>query len=134
MPQQCLLVSLSRIFSQCPYATEGVAADKVVGIEFHHRGCNHIQKRFARCISHIPCGGLFLIFCHVIHPPLFSEDNPAFAIVILELLGGHILLEVDSQHPFEILLGGTTDGETVILDALFDAGEIAEHIGFLFAL
>ena len=42
--------------------------------------------------------------------------------MILEPLGGHILLEVDAQHPFEILLGGTTDGESVILDTLFDAG------------
>ena len=54
--------------------------------------------------------------------------------MILVPLGGHVLLKVDSQHPFEILLGGTTDGEAVILDALFDAGEVAEHIGFLFAL
>ena len=54
--------------------------------------------------------------------------------MILVPLGGHVLLKVDSQHPFEILLGGTADGEAVILDALFDAGEVAEHIGLLFAL
>ena len=54
--------------------------------------------------------------------------------MILVPLGGHVLLKVDSQHPFEILLGGTTDGKAVILDAFFDAGKVVEHIGFLFAL
>lgn len=45
--------------------------------------------------------------------------------MILVPLGGHILLKVDSQHPFEILLGGTTDGEAV--NEIIPAAEAAEQ-------
>ena len=48
--------------------------------------------------------------------------------MILVLLRGHILLEVDTQHLFEILLTGAADGEAVVLDALFDAGKVSPSI------
>lgn len=60
--------------------------------------------------------------------PLFAHNDPAVTVVVLVLLGGHILLEVDAQHPFEILLGGPAGGESVVIDALLDAAEVRKHI------
>ena len=49
MPQQSLLVGLGRIFPQCPYTTEGITADKVVGFKLDHGRRDHIQKGFDAC-------------------------------------------------------------------------------------
>jgi hypothetical protein len=43
-----------------------------------------------------------------------------------------IRFELDTQHLFEILLGGSAGREAVVVDALLDAGKVGEHIGLLF--
>ena len=73
MPQQSLLVGLGRIFPQCPYTTEGVAADEVIGIELHHGGCDHIQEGFDRCVLRVPCCSFFLVCCQVISPLILRK-------------------------------------------------------------
>ncbi len=44
MPQDGLLVRGSGVLPQRPNTAEGISADEVVGIEFDHRGSDHVQK------------------------------------------------------------------------------------------
>ena len=64
---------------------------------------------------------------------VFFGRDPAVPVEVLEVFCGHVLLEVDTKHPLEILLGGPAGGEAVVVDALLDAGEIGEYIGALFS-
>lgn len=55
---------------------------------------------------------------------LLSHDDPTVAVVVLVLLGGHILLKINAQHPLDLLLTGTADGKPIVLDGFLDAGEV----------
>lgn len=50
--------------------------------------------------------------------PLFAEYYPAFAVHVLELFGGDILLQVDRQHPLDFFLAGLSGMETGLLQIL----------------
>ena len=41
------------LYPQRPHAAEGVAADEVVGVKFHHGGCDHIQEGFDRRVLRV---------------------------------------------------------------------------------
>lgn len=44
MTQDRLLIGGGRVLPKRPYAAVGVAADEVVGVEFDHRGRDHVEK------------------------------------------------------------------------------------------
>lgn len=62
---------------------------------------------------------------------LLAHNHPAVAVEVLELLGGHVLLEVDAQHTLEILFGGSAGGEAVVVDVLFDTGQVRKNVSIL---
>jgi hypothetical protein len=98
---------------------------EMVGVELYHRGHDHVQigldLGFPSAVRHggfhFLCQNGCLLFCVETSEPwngmsprpvvnlsvdgylLLAHDNPAVAVIVLVLLGGHILLKVDAQHP-----------------------------------
>lgn len=75
-----LLIRAGGIFPQCPDAAIGVAEDKVVGIELHHRGCDHVQIgldiRFRMALRYGFFRLLFQYGC-LLYSPTMTQRSPS---------------------------------------------------------
>ena len=78
------------------------------------------------------CGAAFFAFFSKCIPPILANNYPTVTVEVLELFCCHVLFNVNTQHLFEILLGGSAGREAVVVDVLLDAGKVGEHIGLLF--
>ena len=69
VPQDGLLTGNGGVLPQRPDTAEGVPADEVVGVEFHHRGGDHVEEVLdAHIVVH---SGAFGLFGHWISPFFF---------------------------------------------------------------
>lgn len=70
------------------------------------------------------CGAAFFALFAKWIPPLLANNDPTVTVEVLELFRRHVLFEINPQHLFEILLGGSAGREAVVVDVLLDAGKI----------
>lgn len=74
------------------------------------------------------CGAAFFALFAKWIPPLLANNDPTVTVEVLELFRRHVLFEINPQHLFEILLGGSAGREAVVVDVLLDAGKIDWYV------